>query len=189
MRILLPSDGGVRLQAEIRCAASEDLHPVVLGLRVEHLPTWERDNPGLHTLLLEDLRSSDGNLDLGPCRNDVEVLLAVRDVVQDVAALGASLDGRVHEVGQILTGEGDNGGRVLGVHGDQVGCADLVTVCGTPEVEIGDGAEMGGDFYGLMGGTVLSKPDGVVSGDPDHLMLRESAQADGTGSVGDEVLG
>lgn len=44
------------------------------------------------------------------------------------------------------------------------------------------------DLDGLMGRAVLAKTDGVVSGDPDSLVVAEGGQTDSAGSVGDKVL-
>jgi len=40
----------------------------------------------------------------------------------------------------------------------------------------------------LVGGTVLSKTDGIVSGNPDDLVTAQSGKADGTSGIRYEVL-
>lgn len=188
MGVLLPADSRVRLQAQIRRTAPEDLHLVLLGLSIEDLPARERDDPGPDALLLQDPSGLYGDLDLGAGGDDVDVLLAVRNVVEDVATLHGVLDGGVHEIGQVLAGQCYDGRGVTSLEGDEVGRRGLVAVGRTPEVQVGDGAEVHGNFHGLMGRSVLAKTDRVVSGNPDDLMLGKGAQTDGTDGVRDEVL-
>lgn len=184
--VLLPSNGGVGLDAEVRSAASEDLKLVLLGLGIEHLPARQRNDTGLDALLGQDLGGSNGNLDFGTSGDDVQVLAL--NVVKDVAALDGMFDGGVLEVGEGLTGEGENGGVLLGLKGEEVSGAGLVAVSRTPEVKVRDGTEVDGGFDRLVSRAVLAKTNGVVCSDPDDVVLRQSTETDGTGGVRDEVL-
>lgn len=42
-------------------------------------------------------------------------------------------------------------------------------------------------FDGLMGRSILTETDGVVSGDPDNSLVGERGETNSTGCVGDEV--
>lgn len=108
--------------------------------------------------------------------------------MQDVATLAGVLDRRVLELGKVLTGEGEDGGSAAGLDGDEVGGRGLVSVCGAPELQVRDGAQVDGDFDGLMCWAILTETDRVVSGDPDDLVAGEGRQTESTNSVADEVL-
>ena len=47
---------------------------------------------------------------------------------------------------------------------------------------------MGESLDRLVGGAVLPKTNGIVSGNPYDLVTTESGETDGTSSVRDEVL-
>lgn len=74
------------------------------------------------------------------------------------------LDRRVLQLREVLTRERENGGCVAGLEGDEVCGGCLVSVGGSPEVEVGDGAEVDDGLDGLMGRSILSETDGIVGG-------------------------
>lgn len=82
--------------------------------------------------------------------------------MQDIPALYGLLESGALEVGQVLAGEGEDGGSGLGGDGPEVGGGGLVAVGGSPEGEVGDGAEVGAGFDRLVGGAVFAETDGVV---------------------------
>lgn len=107
--------------------------------------------------------------------------------MHDITTLGGLLDARGLEIGQVLAGERQHGGRVLRLECDEVGSRGLVTVCRAPEREVGDGTEVDGGFDRLVSGAILAETDGIVGGDPDDLVARQCGETHGTGGVGDEV--
>lgn len=69
-----------------------------------------------------------------------------------------------------------------------VGGGRLIAVGRTPDVDIGQSAEVCGDFDRLVRGAVLAETDGVVSGDPDDLVMAQCGQTNSASGIGDEVL-
>ena len=174
------------LDGEDGSSTPQDAELVLLRLGIEDGPARQTDNTGLDTLSVEFRSSLQGDADFTTRRDDGEVL--VLDIVNNVTTLRGGLDGGVLEVGQVLTGEGKDGRSGGALEGNEVSGRGFVTVSGTPEVKVRDGTEVDGGFDGLMGRTVFTETDRVVSCNPDNLMFRKSAQPDGTSSVGHEVL-
>lgn len=56
-----------------------------------------------------------------------------------------------------------------------------------PDGAVGESSEPGDGLNRLVGGSILTESDGVVGGNPDDLVVRESGESDGTGGVRDEV--
>lgn len=127
--------------------------------------------------------------------------------MDDIATLGSVLDSGVLKVREILAGERQDRRCAPLRECDVVSSRGLVAVGGTPEVKVGDGTEVGGSLNWLMGGTILTETDGVVSSyvsnfsndatlnmqkirltDPNNLVMAESREPDGTSCVRDEVL-
>jgi hypothetical protein len=128
----------------------------------------------------------DDDRDLGSSRDNSQIL--VLNLVQDVTTLDGVLNRRVLELGQVLAGKRQDRGSLLRFERDEVRSAALVAVGRAPEREVGDGAEMDGSFDRLMGGAVLAETDGVVSGNPDDLVVAQSRETDRTGGIADKVL-
>ena len=92
------------------------------------------------------------------------------------------------KVRKVLTGERKDGGSVFAREGRVVRSGSFVSVGGTPDVDVGGGTEVSSGFDRLVSGTVLAKTDGVVSGDPDNLVLAQCGKTNGASSVRNEVL-
>lgn len=164
----------------------EHAQPVTLLLSIEDRPRGEGDNPGLDTLRFKFRSSLEGDGDLTSGTDDCEIL--ARFLVDDVSTLGRSLDRRSLEVRKVLTGKREDGGCGLGLEGAEVGSRGLVAVGRTPDVDVGHSTEVSESLDRLVGGTVLSKTDGIVSGNPYDLVTTEGGEADGTGGIRDKVL-
>lgn len=186
VRVALPTHGGGRLDGQCRDAVGDDLQSVRLVLRIEDLEAGDGDNTGNDAvLLLQVLGGIDTDAHLGARGNDGDG--SVRSLQDDVATLEGILDGGVLELGQVLAGEGEDGGGVLGGQGGVVGSAGLVAVSWTPDHAVGQGTEVRQGLDRLVGRTVLSQTDRVVGRDVDDANVRESGQADGARGVRDEV--
>lgn len=64
-----------------------------------------------------------------------------------------------------------------------VGRGGLIAVGRPPDVTVGQGTEMRDGLDGLVSGTVLTKTDRVVGGNPDDLVVAKRRQTDGTSSI------
>lgn len=195
-----PSEGGVGLDGEDGVTGRKDAELVLLGLVVlksarvvacglstthEDLNARHRDDSDLESALSELLGSLDTKGDLGTSRDESQV--GVLNILQNVTTLGSLLDGRVGELGQVLSGEGEDGGSVLGKDGDEVRGRGLVAVSRSPEGKVGGSSEPSGSLDRLVGRSVLTETDRVVGGDLDDSEVGKSGKSDGTGGVGDKV--
>lgn len=104
-----------------------------------------------------------------------------------VGTLQSSLNGRVLELRQVLTSEGEDARSVLGGDSGVVGGAGLVAVGRTPNHAVRQGTEVGQSFDRLVGRTVLTETDGVVGSDVDDADAGEGGQTKSTSGIGDEV--
>lgn len=183
--IPLPAHGAHDLNGQGWDAVGQDGQAVVLGLGIEHLEARDGDDTGLDALLLQLLDGVDADAHLGSGGHQGD--LGTLDLVQDVATLGGPLDRGALELRQVLSGQSQDAGGVLGGEGNVVGGAGLVTVGRAPHHAVGQGTEVGQGLDRLVGRAVLTKTDRVVGGDPDDALLGQGRQTDGTGGVGDEV--
>lgn len=136
-------------------------------------------------LLQEELGGIHGDTNLGTGGDQGD--LGTLDLLQDVTTLDGLLDDGALELGQVLSGEGNDAGGVLGGQGNVVGSASLVAVSRAPDHAVGESTEVSQSLDRLVSRTVLAQTNGVVGGDPDGADARQGRQTDGTGSVGDEV--
>lgn len=186
VRVALPAHGRGGLNGEDGDVVGENLELVLLRLSVEDFEARNGDDTGDDTVLLfEGGGGFDGDADLGTGGDQSDS--SVGGVDSDVGTLDGGLDGRVLQLGQVLTGEGEDGGGVLGGQSHVVGSAGLVAVGGTPDHAVGEGTEVSEGLNGLVSRTVLTQTDGVVGSDVDDTDAREGRETDGTGGVGDEV--
>lgn len=88
---------------------------------------------------------------------------------------------------KVLTGQSEDAWG--GVRGKSrvVSGTSLVAVGGAPNHDVGEGTEVSQGLNGLMGRTVLTQTNRVVSSDVDGTDVGQSRETDRTGSVGDEV--
>lgn len=186
VRVALPAHGRGGLDGQDGDAVGENLELVLLGLSIEDLKARSGDDTGNNAvLLLEGGGGVDGDADLGTGGDQSDS--SVGGIDGDVGTLDGGLNGRVLQLGQVLTGEGEDGGGVLGGQSHVVGSAGLVAVSGTPDHAVREGTEVSEGLNRLVGRTVLTQTDGVVGSDVDDTDARESRETDGTGGVGDEV--
>ena len=87
-----------------------------------------------------------------------------------------------------MAGKGENGGGGLRLKSDKVGSRGFVTVGRAPDVHVGCSTEVGESLDRLVGGTVLSKTDRIVSGDPDDLVATKGGETNSTSGIRDEIL-
>lgn len=87
--------------------------------------TRKRDNSGLDTLLGQSLNGLNTDADLGSGGDEGDVGLLV--LVDDVTSVGGVLDRVVLELGEVLSGQAEDGRSVLGLEGDEVGGGGLVS--------------------------------------------------------------
>lgn len=140
VRPLSPSLRAIRLDGEDRGAIRKNREAVLVGLLTEDLEARQRNDASLGALLLEQLGglNSDGNLGTGGNEGNVGVL----DLVEDVTTLVGLLDRRAGELGEVLAGEGKDGGSVGRGEGHVVGSGGLVAVGRAPDVAVREGAEV-----------------------------------------------
>ena len=183
--VALPAHGGQSLDGQMGDTVGQNREAVLLALGVENLEAGHGDNTGLDALLgkLLDGIDSDGSLGASGDKSDLGTL----NLLQDVTALGGLLNGSSLKLGQVLARQSDNAGSLLGGQSNVVSSAGLVTVSRAPNHAVGEGTEVSKSLNRLVSRTVLSKSNGVVGGNPDNTVARESGQTDGTGSVRDEV--
>lgn len=72
-----------------------------------------------------------------------------------------------------MTREGKDGGGGGALESDEVSGRGFVTIGRTPEINVGGGTEMSGGFNRLMSGTIFTETNGIMSGDPDNLVLAQ----------------
>lgn len=184
--ISLPAHGAHDLNRQRGDTVGQDGESVLLGLSVEDLEARNGDEAGLDAvLLLEVLGSLQADGDLRTSGNQGDV--GTRDLTQDVTTLAGLLNGGTLELGQVLSGQSENAGGVLGGQGDVVSGAGLVAVGRAPDHAVGQSTEMGQSLNRLVSRTILSKTNGVVGGNPDDADPRQGRETDSSGSVGDEV--
>lgn len=186
VRVALPTHGGQSLNGHDGDAVGKDLESVVLGLSIKDLEARDGDNTSDDVVLLLEVGGGfDTDADLGTSGDEGDG--GVGSLDHGVGTLQSSLNGRVLELGQVLTSEGEDARSVLGGDGGVVGSAGLVAVGGTPNHAIREGTEVGQSFDRLVGRTVLTQTDGVVGSDVDDADAGEGGQTKSTGGIGDEV--
>ena len=184
--VALPAHGGESLDGEDGDVVGEDLELVGLVLGIEDLEARNGDNAGGNAVLLLEVGGSlDTDADLGTGGDEGDG--SVGGLEGDVGTLEGLLDGGSLELGQVLTGEGQNAGGVLGGQSRVVGSAGLVAVSRAPDHAVGQSTEVSQSLNRLVGRTVLTQTDGVVGGNVDGADTGEGRQTDSTGGVGDEV--
>lgn len=184
--ISLPAHGAHDLNGQRGDTVGQDRESVLLGLSVKDLEARHGDNSDLDAVLLQEQLGGihgDANLGTGGDQGDLGSL----DLLQDVTTLDGLLDDGALELGQVLSGEGNDAGGVLGGQGNVVGSAGLVAVSRAPDHAVGQSTEVSQSLDRLVSRAVLAQTDGVVGGHPDSADARQGRQTDGTGSVGDEV--
>lgn len=186
MGVLLPAHGRHDLNGKRGDAVREDAELVLLGLAVEDFEAGQRYDTGLDVVVIgKVLGGFDADGDFGTGRDEGN--LGTLNLLEDVTTLGGVLNSGALELRKVLAGEGNDAGRGLVGESDLVGSAGLVAVSGAPNHAVGESTEVGKSLNRLMGGAILSKTNGVVSGNPDEADVREGRKTDGTGGVGDEV--
>ena len=200
VRVGAPTEGRVGLDRQDRVAGWENAELVLGALAVLTLAThtkeaigethedflaWHGDDSDLEALLSELAGSLNTKRNLGTGGDKGQV--GVLSILENVTTLGSLLDGRVGELGKVLSGEGENGRGVLGEDGNEVRGGSLVTVGRSPEGDVRGGSEPSSGLNRLVRGSVLTETDRVVGGDLDDSEVRKGGQSDGTGGVGDEV--
>lgn len=185
MGVTLPSHGRHGLNGHGWDTVWKDRESVLLGLGIEDLETWDGDDLGLDSLLGKLLDGIDTDSDLGTSgnENDVGVLI----VVDGVTTLHGRLKSGVLELWKVLAGEGDDGWSMLRGESDVVSGGGLVSVSWAPDHAVWKSTEVGEGLNWLMGWSILTKSDGIVSSDPDGADLGKGGETNGTGSIGDEV--
>lgn len=88
---------------------------------------------------------------------------------------------------KVLSGEGENGWGVLREDGDEISGRSLVTIGWSPESDVRGSSEPCGSLDRLVGRSVLTETNRVVSSDLNDSEVGESGKSDSTGSVRDEV--
>ena len=76
---------------------------------------------------------------------------------------------------------------MLRFEGDHVRSRGLVSVSRSVDLHVGQSPQPSDSLDRLVGGTVLTQTDRVVSGNVEHSEVRQGGESDGTGGVGDEV--
>lgn len=159
---------------------------VLLGLRIKDLEARNGDNASLDTVLLfEILGSVHADANLRASRNQCDV--GARNFTQDVTTLAGLLNGGTLKLGQVLSGQSHDTGSVLGSQGNVVSSAGLVAVGRAPDHAVRQGTEVSQSLNRLVSRTVLSKTNGVVSGNPNDADLGQSRETDSTSTIGDKV--
>lgn len=186
MSVTLPTHGGAGFNGQNGDTVGQDRQAVLLVLSIEDLEARNGDNAGSDTVLLLEVGGSiDTDADLGTGGDNGDG--SVGGVNSNVGTLKGTLDGGVLELGQVLAGQGQDGGSVLGSQSRVVGSAGLVAVSGTPDHAVGHGTEVSQSLNGLVSRTILTQTNGVVGSDVDDTDAGQGRQTEGTGSVGDEV--
>lgn len=186
VRVAFPAHGGEGLNGQDGDTVGEDRESVFLALGIKDLEAGNGDNAGGDVVLLLEVGGSlDTDADLGTSGDEDDV--GVGSGKDGVTTLQTVLDGGVLQLGQVLAGEGQNAGGVVGGQSRVVGSAGLVAVSRAPDHHVGQSTEVSQSLNGLVSRAVLTQTDGVVGGHMDDTDARESRQTDGTSSVGNEV--
>src|SRR5690606_19685063 len=102
--------------------------------------------------------------------------LADGDVGAFEHALAAGLDRDVVEDRHGLAREGEQGRAVGALHGGGEGAGGFLGIAGADDIEVGNDAQTGDSFNGLVGGAVLTDTDGVVGVDVGDGQLGQRGQ-------------
>lgn len=181
-----PTVGGVGLDGHDGVAGGQDGELVGVVLDLEDFDTGDGDDSDLEALVLEDLDGVETQADFGTGGDEGNVGFTL-DVFQDVTTSCGLFDGRVGELGQVLSREAQGGRGVLGLQADEVGGGSLVTVSGSPDLHVGQGSEPCDGFDRLVGRSVFTETDRIVGSNVQHSEVRKGGQSDGTGGVGNKV--
>lgn len=191
-----PTESGVCLDGKDRVTRWENAKLVLARLVVllsaksthatyEDVDTRQRDDSDLEAALLQLLCRLDTEGDLGTGRNKGQV--GVGNIFQNVTTLGGLLDRRSSQLRQVLSRECKDGRSVLRQDGHEISGRSLVTVGRSPEGQVGGRSQPSGSLDRLVGRSILSETDRVVSSDLDDSEVGQGRQSDGTGSVRDKV--
>src|SRR5215207_11427329 len=155
-------------------------HRVAVGLVLSCEPVHarHRHDAGRDAVALEHLAGVDGVLQLRAGADQDELRLAVRGVLQDVAAAGHTLGGGALEYGDVLPGQGDALGTLRVLQHRLPGVRGLVRVAGAQHREVRDRPQRGHVLDRLVGGAVLAEADRVVRPHVDDRGLHHGGQAD-----------
>jgi len=176
----LPTQTNVRLQNDRRdvLIAAEDGSLVLYALLLEKSVRREADNASLDRKLLGDLESK-VQLSTDRDESDFGILL----FLNDVSTLFHAFSLRHSGLRQGLTRDRDHT-RALSVADCYFpGTSDFLAVCRSDVVHVGHSAVQCCKFHGLMGRTVLTSADAVVSGNVDDWKLLQGTHAHGGRSV------
>ena len=126
--------------------------------------------------------SSGGKRDFGAGGDEDEVGFFGR--FEDVAAFGDGFARRLTAFlfGQVLSAERKDGRRGL-VERAAPGDKGFLLVAGAPDVQVGDEAQRGDLFDGLVGGAVFAEADGVVGEDVGDRQFHQRREADAVSHV------
>ena len=129
-----------------------------------------------------DFRASGEDRDPGRACGGSQLIGAARAQVFSGEALAG--------LGQVLAGEGQHAGRTLGLHGELPAFRRLGAVRRAEHEEIGEGAQAGKRFHGLMGRAILAQTDGVMGQHLNVAGAHEGGQPQGrTHVVGEDEEG
>ena len=172
-------------------ASRENLAAIGFVLFGEKLHAGHGDHAGADTLGFEEFLGLEGGGDFGACRDQDGLTLAVcfgehiGAFLGQVGVLGLKAHGR-----QVLAGERENRGRVLGGQGDFPGLGGLGGVGGAEHIGVRRGAADGEVFDRLVGRAVFADADRVVGHDKDRRDLHQGREAHGrAGIVGEAEEG
>jgi len=182
VRVALPAHGAEGLDGEHGNAVGQDGEAVGLVLDVEYLEAGNRDDTGGNAvLLLKVLGSLNTDADLGTGGDDSNG--GVGGVDSDVTTLHGTVNAGQLQLGQVLTGQGQDTRGVLGSKSHVVGSTGLVAISGAPNHAVGQSTEVSQSLNRLMSRAVLTQTDGVMSSDVDDTDAGQGRQAEGTGGV------
>ncbi|KAH3661259.1 hypothetical protein OGAPHI_006666 [Ogataea philodendri] len=183
--VLGPSRRGHHLNRENWHAVWKNRQLVVRGLSIKGVEVWKRHNSSWNTLVSKNLSGIDGERNLRTGGNQDE--LWIRNLVDSVTTLQGLLDARTSQLRQVLSRKSKDGRSLGTLNGLDVGSRGLVTICWSPDHQVRNGSQVGQSFDRLMGWTILTQTNGVMSSNPDDWVVRQSRKSHGTGSVRHKV--
>ena len=170
--ITVPTEGRRLLDRDARGHGRwQHLVAVGLVLAVEDFPAGQADHARGDAVGHELVVGLERERDLAAGRKQDHVGVARLDVCDHVAALARSLRCRVLRAvddRHVLAGQHEGDGLVASVHRHAPGLGGLVGIGGADHVEAGNGAKARELLDGLVGRTVLAKPDRVVGENMDN---------------------
>ncbi len=152
--------------------------PIVFRLLFKYFPGRHADDPGIDSLLFQNLLCLYNQLYFGTGSHQNHIRYFLFRILQDIGTLQCT-PARTIQQRQVLTGQRQSGGTVGSGQCGHISCCSFPGICGPDHRKVRNAAQGSQLLNGLMGGPVLSHTDAVMSQNIKHRQLHHGRQPHG----------